>query len=78
LKTKQRTDKLILKSNKGGDLKMKVRDFFLPKIARSDPHVRKKAVMAESNVDVLKRVVQNDSDKDVRQAARKRLQRLSP
>lgn len=55
---------------------MKFRDIFLPKIARSDPNVRKKAVMAESNADVLKKVIQNDSDQEVRQAARKRLQRL--
>ena len=55
---------------------MKFRDLFLPKIARSDPKVRKKAVMEESNAGVLKRVIENDSDKTVRDAARKRLQRL--
>ena len=56
---------------------MKFRDLFLPKIARSDPKVRKKAVMEESNPDLLKKVIKNDSDKEVRQVARKRLQRLN-
>ena len=56
---------------------MKFRDLFLPKIARSDPSVRKKAVMAERNTGILKKVIENDSDKEVRQAARKRLQRLN-
>ena len=55
---------------------MKFRDFFLPKIARSDPSVRKKAVMEETDLNVLKNVIQKDSDKEVRQAARKRLQKL--
>lgn len=55
---------------------MKFRDLFLPKIARSDPKVRKKAVMEESNAGVLKRVIENDSDKTVRDAARQQLQRL--
>lgn len=55
---------------------MKFRDLFLPKIARSDPEVRKKAVMEVSNTGVLKRVIENDSDKSVREAARKQLQRL--
>ncbi len=56
---------------------MKFRDIFLPKIARSNPEVRKKAVMAEENREILKKVIQNDSDQDVRAAARKRLQRIN-
>ena len=56
---------------------MKFKDIFLPKIVRSDPNVRKKAVLGESNRDVLKKVIQNDADKEVRQAARKRLQRIN-
>lgn len=56
---------------------MKFRDLFLPKIVRSDPRVRKNAVLKEGNPEVLKGVIQNDSDRDVRQAARKRLQRLN-
>lgn len=54
-----------------------ISDFFLPKIVRSDPNVRKKAVMKERNKSLLKKVIENDSDKEVRQAARNRLQRLS-
>lgn len=55
---------------------MKFRDLFLPKIARSDPSVRKRAVMEEQSKNILKKVIENDSDKEVRHAARKRLQRL--
>jgi hypothetical protein len=56
---------------------MKFRDLFLPKIARSDPKVRREAVLEEENTELLARVVKNDPDPDVRQVARKRLQRLS-
>ncbi|BBO75528.1 hypothetical protein DSCW_29450 [Desulfosarcina widdelii] len=56
---------------------MKFRDIFLPKIARSDPKVRKSAVKEETNIDVLKKVIDNDSDKTVRDAARKQLQKLN-
>ncbi len=56
---------------------MKFRDLFLPKIVRSDPNVRKKAVLVERNSEVLKGVIKNDSDKVVREAARKRLQKLN-
>ena len=56
---------------------MKFRDLFVPKIVRSDPSVRKKAVLVESNPEVLKGVIKNDSDKEVRQIARKRLQKLN-
>jgi hypothetical protein len=55
---------------------MKFRDLFLPKIVRSDPNVRKKAVMAEKNPELLKQVIKKDADKEVREAARKRLQKL--
>jgi len=56
---------------------MKFSDLFLPKIARSNPEVRKKAVLEEKNKELLMKVIQNDSDRDVRQTARKRLQRLN-
>jgi hypothetical protein len=56
---------------------MNFRDLFLPKIARSNPEVRKKAVMKEKDKGVLIKVIQNDTDRNVRQAARKRLQRLN-
>lgn len=56
---------------------MKFKDLFLPKLARSDPNVRKKAVLAEDNPNVLKGVIENDSDKSVRETAKKRLQQLN-
>ena len=56
---------------------MKLRDLFLPKIARSDPNVRKKAVMAERSPEVLKGVIKNDSNKEVREMAMKRLKKLN-
>jgi hypothetical protein len=55
---------------------MKLRDFFLPKIARSDPQVRKQAVLKEDNKELLMNVIENDSDEEVRQTARQRLQTL--
>ncbi len=45
---------------------MKFSDLFLPKLARSDPKVRKKAVVQEKNAELLKKVIQNDSDPEVR------------
>ena len=56
---------------------MKFSDLFVPKIARSDPKVRRQAVAQEKNPDLLKKVVKNDSDPDVRQAAQKRLNELN-
>lgn len=56
---------------------MKFRDLFLPKIVRSDPNVRKKAVMVERNQEVLKGVIKNDSSKEVRETAMKRLKKLN-
>ncbi|MCF8052541.1 MAG: hypothetical protein K9L59_14970 [Desulfobacterales bacterium] len=55
---------------------MKFSDIFLPKIARSDPEVRKKAVENESNVKLLKQVIEKDSDSGVRELARKRIEEL--
>lgn len=56
---------------------MKFSDLFLPKIVRSDPNVRKKAVMVERNPEVLKGVIKNDSNKEVRETALKRLKKLN-
>jgi hypothetical protein len=56
---------------------MNIGDFFLPKIARSDPEVRKKAIHKEMNPQLLKKVAQNDSDPEVRRLALKRLQKLT-
>ncbi len=55
---------------------MKFSDFFIPKIARSDPKVREKAVLACVDPDLLARVVQNDKDDHVRQVAQQRLEAL--
>jgi hypothetical protein len=55
---------------------MKLSDLFLPRIARSDPEVRKKAVLKETNVGLLKQVSEKDEDPDVRELALKRLQAL--
>jgi hypothetical protein len=55
---------------------VKISDFFVPKIARSNPEVRKKAVMEEKNETVLKKVLENDSDPGVRNAAKARLKQL--
>jgi hypothetical protein len=56
---------------------MKFRDIFLPKIARSDPKVRISAVEGEENVELLKKVAENDSDPRVVKAAQKRIAALS-
>ena len=45
---------------------MKLRDFFLPKLAKSNPNVRKKAVIKENDKGVLIKVIQTDSDRNVR------------
>jgi len=55
---------------------MKISDFFLPKIARSDPEVRKKAVLKEKNPGLLKQVSKKDTDPEVRRLALKRLKAL--
>lgn len=56
---------------------MKFRDLFLPKLAHSDPEVRKKAVRGENNVELLKKVIQNDKDPEVRRIAQKQLKKLA-
>lgn len=55
---------------------MKFSDLFLPKIARSNPKVRIDAVRSETNLGLLKKVLENDEDADVREAARMRIQAL--
>jgi hypothetical protein len=56
---------------------MAFRDLFLPKIAHSNPEVRKKAVMQESDTALLQRVIDNDKDPEVVETARRRLNELS-
>jgi hypothetical protein len=55
---------------------VKFRDFFLPKIAHSNPEVRIKAVANEENAELLKKVVANDDDPRVIKAAQERLDGL--
>jgi len=55
---------------------MKFGDLFLPKIARSDPEVRKKAVLKEKNVGLLKQVSEKDTDPEVRRLALEQLETL--
>jgi hypothetical protein len=55
---------------------VKFSDFFIPKIARSDPKVREKAVLECVDLALLQRVVQNDKDEHVRQVAMQRIEAL--
>ena len=55
---------------------MKAIDLFLPKIARSDPEVRKAAVRNENDVDLLKQVSKKDNNPEVRKLALKRIKKL--
>ena len=55
---------------------MKFGDIFLPKIARSDPEVRKKAVLKEKNVGLLQQVSEKDTDPEVRRLALEKLESL--
>ncbi|KPJ77507.1 MAG: hypothetical protein AMJ54_07850 [Deltaproteobacteria bacterium SG8_13] len=56
---------------------MAFRDLFLPKIAHSNPEVRKKAVMSESDAGLLQRVIENDKDPEVVETARRRLSEIT-
>ena len=56
---------------------MAFRDLFLPRIAHSNPEVRKKAVLKENSAELLKKVVENDKDPEVRKVAKSRLQELN-
>ena len=56
---------------------MGFKDLFLPRIAHSDPKVRKKAVKKAKDQNLLKQVIEKDDDPDVRQTAELRLQELA-
>jgi len=56
---------------------MKSRDFFLPKIAHSNPEVRIVAIKGEENIELLKNVIKIDSDQRVVEAAKSRIEELS-
>lgn len=55
---------------------MGFRDLFLPKIAHSNPEVRKKAVLKANDRQLLKNVIKNDKDERVRETAKRRLEEL--
>ncbi len=57
---------------------MAFRDLFLPKIAHSNPEVRKKAVKDEKDKALLQRVIENDQDPEVVKTAKKRIEGASP
>jgi hypothetical protein len=59
-------------------MKMKFKDMFLPKILRSDPETRKKAISQEVNIELLKQVIEKDTDPDVRECARLRIKEIEP
>lgn len=56
---------------------MAFKDIFLPKIAHSNPEVRKKAVMQERDSGLLQRVIDNDKDPGVVEAAQRRLSEIT-
>ncbi|MDY6790093.1 MAG: hypothetical protein SWH54_02375 [Thermodesulfobacteriota bacterium] len=56
---------------------MAFKDLFLPKLAHSNPEVRKKAVQNETNPTVLQQVVDNDKDPGVVETAKSRLEELT-
>ena len=56
---------------------MKLRDFILPKISRSNPQVRQEAVRRENNMSLLQQISKQDKDPEVRQLALKRLKKLA-
>lgn len=56
---------------------MKFGDLFLPKIANSDPKVRIQAVNKCKDVELLKRVIENDRDDSVKQVAKTRIAMIS-
>ena len=55
---------------------MKFSDLFVPRVANSNPEVRKKAVMRTTDTYTLKKVISNDKDPNVREVANKRLREL--
>ena len=56
---------------------MSFSDFFVPKYLHSNPKVRIKFVNRTKNVQLLGKIVQNDQDSDVVQAAQTRIQALT-
>lgn len=59
------------------EVDMKFRDIFVPRIANSNPEIRKKAIAKETDQALLKRVIENDEDPEVKQKATARLEELT-
>jgi hypothetical protein len=57
---------------------VKFSDFFIPKIARSDPKDRIQAISECKDIELLQRVIANDKDERVRLAAKQRIEALRP
>jgi hypothetical protein len=55
---------------------MRLRELFLPNIFHDDQKIRKKAVMKEKDKYLLKQVVENDKNPEIREMAKMRLQKL--
>lgn len=56
---------------------MAFKDLFVPRIAHSNPEVRKKALMRVGDKNLLKQVIENDQDAAVRELAKRRLLELT-
>ena len=56
---------------------MSFSDFFVPKYLHSNPKVRIKFVNRTKNVQLLGKIVENDRDNNVVQAAQTRIQALT-
>jgi hypothetical protein len=56
---------------------MEIKELFLPKLARSDPDVRKRAVRKERDLLRLQQVSKKDKDPEVRKLALKRIRKLA-
>lgn len=56
---------------------MALRDLFVPKLAHSNPEVRKKAVLKQRDPGILKQVIEKDQDPKVVKTAKQRLKELA-
>ena len=56
---------------------MAFKDLFVPKLAHSNPEVRKKAVLKQTDPGVLKQVIKKDQDPKVVSTAKQRLKELT-
>lgn len=57
---------------------MSFKDLFLLKIVRLNPEIRKEAIREDINVELLKRIIENDSDPEVCRVAQERILEFRP